>query len=87
MALQAGLPDAMVPEEPCPLPDLHRADANQLAQRAWDASDGAHPVEVADAELPELAAVPYVEKLAAPARAVPASTAEALPSQASPAEA
>ncbi len=72
MALLAGLPDATVPEAPFRLPDLRRADASQRGQRAWDAWDGAHPGEAADAELPELAAGRYVEKLVGLEQAVPA---------------
>ncbi len=66
------LPDATVLEEPYPLPDLRRADANPQEQPALDASDAAHPDEAADVELPELAAEPYVEKLADPEQVFPA---------------
>ena len=71
-ALLAELPDAMVPEAPYRHPDLHPADANPRAQPASDASDGAHPGEAADVELPELADGPCVEKSADPELGVPA---------------
>jgi hypothetical protein len=82
MDLRDGLPDVSRPEEPFPLPALHRADAIPQAQRVWDASAAVPPDAAADALVPVPAVVPYAEKLAAQARAVQALTAVALPAPA-----
>ena len=81
-----GFPDASVPAAAAPLPDLLPTDAIPPVQLAWDASVGAHPDEAADAPIPELAAGPCAEKLAAPAQAVQASDAKLHLAQALPAQ-
>jgi hypothetical protein len=82
MDLRDELPDESLPAEPFPLPDLHQVDAIPRAQRAWDALAAVPPDAAADAIVPVSAVVPYAEKLAAQAQAVPASTAVALPAPA-----
>jgi len=82
MDLRDELPDALLQEEPFPLPVLHRADAILRAQRAWDASAAVLLDAAADAALPAPVVEPNAEKLAAPVRAVQASTAVAHPAPA-----
>ena len=67
-----GCPDELVPEVEAP--DLLQSDEVRSEQSAWDASVGAHPDVVADA-VRRLLALPVdedAEKLAGPARDVPA---------------
>jgi hypothetical protein len=82
MDLRDELLDASLPAEPFPLLGLHPADAIPRALLASDASAAVLPVEAADETVPAPAAVPYAEKLAAPAQAVQALTAVALPAEA-----
>jgi hypothetical protein len=85
-ALLDGLPDAMVPEAPFPLPAPRQADAIPPAQRASDASVAVHPDEAMDAIVPVPAVSLYVEKSAVRERVVPVPDAAHLV-QALPAEA
>ena len=82
-----GFPGALVPAEALlPLPDLRPADAIPLVQLASDASVAVHPDEAADALIPELAAAPCAEKLAAPAQVAQASDAKLRSAQTLPAQ-
>jgi hypothetical protein len=82
MDLQDELPDESLPEEPFPLPDLHRADAILRAQRVWDASAAVPPDAAAGAALPAQVVAPNAERLAALVQAVQESSAVALPAPA-----
>jgi hypothetical protein len=64
--------DVLVPEEPCQLPALRRADAIRRAQREWGASGGVRRDAAADALVRVLPDVRYAEKLADLARDVQA---------------
>ena len=77
MELPDGLPDAMVPAVPSPLPVQHRAAALPQAPRGWDALDAVRPDAVLAAR-PALAAAPYAERLAVLVRAVLVLAAAAL---------
>jgi len=87
MAHPDGFPGALVPAEALlPLLDLLPADVIPPVQLASDASAVVRPDEAVDAPIPELAAAPCAEKLAAPAQVVQAPDAQLHLAQTLPAQ-
>ncbi len=85
MAHPDGFPGALVPAEALlPLLDLLPADVIPPVQLASDASAVVRPDEAVDAPIPELAAAPCAEKLAAPAQVVRVPDAKLPPAPALP---